>query len=78
MTKIIIYTSFILVTIIVASVIVVGTSIVRVELPYGAVLYVLPAPIVNQPHGAVIICPGGGYAYLEKWKEGFGLRLKCS
>ena len=71
MKKIIIYTSIIILTIIVAIVMVVKTSIVRVELPHGAVMYILPAPNDNQPHGAVVICPGGGYAYLERWKEGF-------
>lgn len=71
MKKIIIYTSIIILTIIVAIVMVVKTSIVRVKLPHGAVLYVLPAPEDNQTHGAVVICPGGGYAYLERWKEGF-------
>lgn len=71
MKKIIIYTSVIMLTIIVVGVIVVKRSIVRVELPHGAVLYVLPAPKDNQTHGAVVLCPGGGYAYREKWKEGF-------
>lgn len=71
MKKVLIYTSIIILAIIVVGVIVVKTSIVRVELPHGAILYVLPAPNNNQAHGAVIICPGGGYAYLEKWKEGF-------
>jgi acetyl esterase/lipase len=50
---------------------VVETSIVRVQLPHGAVLHVLPAPKDNQVQGAVILCPGGGYSYLEKWNEGF-------
>ena len=71
MKKLVIYTSIIILAIIVAGVIVVKTSIVRVELPHGAVLHVLPAPKDNQVHGAVVICPGGGYAYLERWKEGF-------
>lgn len=71
MKKIIIYTSIIILTIIVVGVIVVKISIIRVELPHGAVLHVLPAPKDNQTHGAVVLCPGGGYAYLEKWKEGF-------
>lgn len=71
MKKILIYTSIIILTIIVVGVVVIKTSIVRVELSHGAVLYVLPAPKDNQTHGAVILCPGGGYAYREKWKEGF-------
>ena len=71
MKKIFIYTSIIILTIIVVGVIVVETSIVHVQLPHGAVLHVLPAPKDNQKHGAIVLCPGGGYAYLEKWKEGY-------
>lgn len=33
-------------------------------------LHVLPA-LDNKVHGAVVICPGGGYSYLEKWVEGY-------
>jgi len=71
MKKIFIYTSIIILIIIVVGVIVVETSIIRIQLPHGAVLHVLPAPKDNQVHGAVILCPGGGYRYLEKWNEGF-------
>ena len=71
MKKAFIYTSIIILTIIVVGLIVVETSIVRIELPHGAVLHVLPAPKDNQVHGAVILCPGGGYRYLEKWNEGY-------
>ena len=71
MKKVLIYTLIILFIIIVVGIIVVKTSIVRVELPHGAVLHVLPAPKDNQTHGAVILCPGGGYGYLEKWNEGY-------
>ena len=71
MKKIIIYISIIILAVVVVSVIVVKTSIIRVELPHGAVLHVLPAPNDSQVHGAVIICPGGGYASRAKWKEGF-------
>lgn len=71
MKKVLIYTSIIILTIIVVGLIVVKTSIVRVELPHGAILHVLPAPKDNHPHGAIVLCPGGGYTHLEKWKEGY-------
>ena len=71
MKKVFIYTSVILLTIIVVSVIVVEKSIIRVQLPHGAILHVLPAPKNNQTHGAVLLCPGGGYRYLSKWNEGY-------
>lgn len=71
MKKVIIYTLIVILTIIIVGVIVVETSIIRVQLPHGAVLHVLPAPRDNHTHGAVILCPGGGYRYLEKWNEGY-------
>ena len=52
-------------------VIVVKNSVIHVQLPHGAVLHVLPNYRNNQSDGAVIICPGGGYSYLEKWYEGY-------
>ena len=57
--------------IIMVGVIVVKNSIIRVQLPHGAVLHVLPAKNGHSTHGAVIICPGGGYTYQETWKEGY-------
>jgi len=71
MKKILISTLVIVLMIIIVGVIVVETSIVRVQLPHGAVLHVLPALRNNHTRGAVIICPGGGYRYLAKWKEGY-------
>ena len=71
MKKVLIYTLIIVLTITVVGVIMVKTSIVRVELPHGAVLYVLPAPKDNQTHGAVILLPGGGYGSVKKWFEGY-------
>ena len=71
MKKIIIYTLLVILTIVVVGVIVVETSIIRVELPHGAVLHVLPAPKDNHTHGAVVICPGGGYRFHAKWNEGY-------
>jgi acetyl esterase/lipase len=61
----------VILTIIVVGVVVVTTSIVHVQLPHGAVLHVLPASKMNNTHGAVILCPGGGYRYLSKWNEGY-------
>jgi len=52
-------------------VIVVRNSVIHVLLPHGAVLHVLPNYRSNLAYGAVIICPGGGYSYLEKWYEGY-------
>ncbi len=70
MKKVLIYLSVILLIIIVVG----GTvwqSIIHVQLPHGAELYVLPARKNNHTHGAVIICPGGGYGFWAKWREGY-------
>ena len=71
MKKVLISISIILLIILVVCGIVVEKSIIRVELSHGAVLHVLPAHKKNQAHSAVILCPGGGYSYLEKWCEGY-------
>ena len=71
MKKFFIYASIILFTLICISVIIVVKSVVHVQLPHGAVMHVLPALKNNQDHGAVIICPGGGYGYLAKKHEGY-------
>lgn len=66
MKKFLLFTSIILLTlifVITVCVIVVKESIIHVELPHGAILYVLPYHRNNQVEGAVIICPGGGYSY---------------
>ena len=52
-------------------VIIVKESIIHVQLPHGAVLHVFPHHRDNGAEGAVILCPGGGYSYLEKWYEGY-------
>lgn len=65
---------YILITILVllsAGIIIVVKSVVHLELPHGAVLHVLPNYRNITMSGAVIICPGGGYSYLEKWYEGY-------
>ncbi len=63
--------SLILVSVILACAFYVEESIVHIQLPHGAVLHVLPANIDNHTHGAVILCPGGGYDHLEIWNEGY-------
>ena len=65
--KKIIYTLVTLLLLASVCIIVVVNSIVHVQLQHGAVLHVLPTYIKNKVDGAVIICPGGGYSYLEKW-----------
>lgn len=71
MKKVILYVTIVLFVLIGAGVFVVVKSIVHVQLPHGAVMHVLPALTGNQGHGAVIICPGGGYGYLAKRHEGY-------
>ena len=71
MKKVIIYLSIILLIIIVVGGFIVEESIIRVQLQHGAVLHVLPARRNNHARGAVILCPGGGYRYLAKWREGY-------
>ena len=69
MKKMIISSFFTLLMLISVGVVAVVASVRHVRLPHGAVLHVFATPISNQ--GAVIICPGGGYSYLEKWYEGY-------
>lgn len=44
---------------------------VHIQLPHGAVLHVYTGWGHTRKCGAVILCPGGGYSYLEKWYEGY-------
>ena len=67
----IIFISVTLFVLILASAIVIKGSIIHVRLPHGAVLHVMSGLRINQADGAVIICPGGGYSYLEEWYEGY-------
>lgn len=46
-------------------------SIIHVQLPHGATLHILSVGKIKNAYGAVVICPGGGYSYLEKWREGY-------
>ena len=74
MKKILICLSGILIVllfVIIVGVIVVKNAVLHVQLPHGAILHVLPYHRNSQVDGAVIICPGGGYSYLEKWYEGY-------
>ena len=71
MKKVLIYTSIIILITIVVCVVVVEQSIVRVQLPHGAVLHVWPAHNNHHANGAVILCPGGGYHHQSKWHEGY-------
>ena len=71
MKKRIAYIVITLFTLVCLGVVVVWKSVVHVQLPHGAVLHVLPALGISPARGAVVICPGGGYRYLEKWKEGY-------
>lgn len=70
--KKVLYTLVTLLILISLCIIVVVNSVIHVQLQHGAVLHILPAFYKNQTDGAVIICPGGGYSYLEKWYEGYG------
>lgn len=72
--KVLLFLSVIIVIIlitIIAGVIIFNRSIINVQLPHRAVLHVLPASKDNHAHSAIIICPGGGYRYLERWSEGY-------
>lgn len=71
MKRVLIYALVVIITIVLVGVFVVETSIIRVQLPHGAVMHVLPAPKDNQTHGAVILCPGGGYGHQSYWYEGY-------
>ena len=74
MKKFLVYTSitvFALLIVVIVGILVIQKSIIHVRLPHGAVLHVLPYHRNNQIDGAVIICPGGGYSYLETWYEGY-------
>jgi acetyl esterase/lipase len=71
MKKIFVYVSIIILILIIGGVIMVWKSVIHVQLPHGAVLHVLPVHKDDRTHSAVILCPGGGYGYLEKWNEGY-------
>lgn len=71
MKNALIYTSITLIILIFVGVIIVWKSVIHIQLPHGAILHVLPSHSNNQANGAVIICPGGGYCYLSKWREGY-------
>ena len=51
--------------------IIIYKSVIREDLPHGAVMHILPASNINNVRNAIILCPGGGYASLAKWREGY-------
>ncbi len=71
MKKVVLYLSLALLVLLAAGGIVVWQSVRHVQLPHGAVLHVLPSLWGDRERGAVVICPGGGYSYLETWYEGY-------
>jgi acetyl esterase/lipase len=71
MKKILAVVFVVLLILIIVGVIVVNRSIVHIQLPHHAILHVLPASKNNHARSAIILCPGGGYRYLEKWNEGY-------
>lgn len=52
-------------------IIAVWKSVIHIQLPHGAILHVMLGLRNNHANGAVVICPGGGYCYLSKWREGY-------
>lgn len=71
MKKILIYSGVTLVVVLTVAVIIAMRSVIHIDLPHGAQLHILPAPKDSQVRGAVVLCPGGGYRYLQKWTEGY-------
>lgn len=71
MKKFLLIAFIIIIISITAGAIVFTQSIIHIQLPHRAVLHVLPASKNNHARSAVILCPGGGYKYLERWKEGY-------
>lgn len=74
MKKILLFLSItilIILIVIIVGVLTVNKSIIHIQLPHRAVLHVLPASKDNHTRSAIIICPGGGYGYLERWREGY-------
>lgn len=71
MKKFIVYTTLVLFFLVISVCFVINKSILREELPHGAVMHILPASKGNNVHCAIILCPGGGYRFLETWREGY-------
>ena len=71
MKKILLYTLAVIILLVSVCLFTIYRSIERIELPHGAVLRVLHASRINQTHSAIVLCPGGGYNFLEKWREGY-------
>lgn len=43
----------------------------RITLPHGAILTIFHCCNKEKKHRMILLCPGGGYASLGKWNEGF-------
>jgi len=71
MKKVLLYTFAAIILLASAWLFAIYKSFERFDLPHGAVLRVLPASMINQSHSAIVLCPGGGYNFLEKWREGY-------
>ena len=71
MKKVLLYTPIAIILLVSVWLYVIYRSIERFELPHGAVLHVLPASKIFQTHNAIVLCPGGGYNFLERKREGY-------
>lgn len=71
MRKIIAYIVLVVCMLIIVACAIICKSIIHEDLPHGAVMHILPASKNNNVHNAIILCPGGGYASLAKWREGY-------
>ena len=71
MKKLIVYIVLVASIFVIIVALVIYKSIIREDLPHGAVMHIMPASKDNNVHSALILCPGGGYASLAKWREGY-------
>lgn len=71
MKKILAVVFVMLLTLVIVGVVVINRMVVHIQLPHRAMLHVLPASKTSHARSAIILCPGGGYRYLEKWNEGY-------
>ena len=71
MKKVLAIVFVMLLTLVIVGVVVINRMVVHIQLPHRAMLHVLPASKTSHARSAIILCPGGGYRYLEKWNEGY-------
>lgn len=71
MKKVLLYIAVAILMLVLGGLLTVYHSIECIQLPHGAVMHVLHARKGNDVHSAVILCPGGGYGFLESWREGY-------